>query len=259
MHAFELLGELQAFVVVRADGENRDDGGDILAEQFAQQDEELLGSPRLGKKQFLALVDRYDQRWRLRPVSLSAAIGVALSASACKSGSELRRAAIDGGAHFGARHRHLGGGKCRLRARTASPASPNIAARSGRMIGNGRKFRSSRARRGNRPARRNEDLPAPDAPRMTRSRGEAPHACHAGGQAPRRSLLRGRKNAGILGFKRAQATIGWSVRIIWRRPPEILGIEAGVLQSLFEALQALGRKGDMHLLMRDRQHRRTMT
>jgi hypothetical protein len=40
----------------------------------------------------------------------------------------------------------------------SNPVSPEIAARSGRMIGNGRKFRSSRLSRGNRPARRNDDL-----------------------------------------------------------------------------------------------------
>ena len=53
----------------------------------------------------------------------------------------------------------------------SKPVSPVIAARSGRITGNGRKFRSSRMSRGKRPARRNDDLPAPDAPRMTRSRG----------------------------------------------------------------------------------------
>lgn len=47
------------------------------------------------------------------------------------------------------------------------------AARSGRMIGSAKKLRSSRAKRGARPALRNEDLPAPEAPRITSNRGGA--------------------------------------------------------------------------------------
>jgi hypothetical protein len=47
------------------------------------------------------------------------------------------------------------------------------AARSGRIAGSARKFRSSRARRGSSPARRNDDLPAPEAPRITSRRGGA--------------------------------------------------------------------------------------
>jgi hypothetical protein len=51
------------------------------------------------------------------------------------------------------------------------PVSPLIAARPGRTIGSDRKLRSSRASRGRRPARRNDDLPDPDAPSTTMSRG----------------------------------------------------------------------------------------
>ena len=40
-------------------------------------------------------------------------------------------------------------------------------ARSGRTMGSGRKRRSSRRSRGSSPARRNDDLPAPDGPRIT--------------------------------------------------------------------------------------------
>ena len=93
--------------------------------------------------------------------------------------------------------------------------SPLIAARSGRITGNGRKLRSSRASRGNRPARRNEDLPAPDAPRMTRSRGGV------FSRKPRRPVERlddrcvaAEEDAGVLGFERSQAAIGRPVRIV---------------------------------------------
>ena len=61
------------------------------------------------------------------------------------------------------------------------------------------------------------------------------------------------EDAGILGFERAQAAIGRPVRIVRRRPGEILRIEPGLLQPVLEPLQALGRKGDVRLLVRDRQ------
>ena len=51
----------------------------------------------------------------------------------------------------------------------ARPSSPVSTARSGRTIGSGRKRRSSRRSRGSSPARRNDDLPAPDGPRITNS------------------------------------------------------------------------------------------
>ena len=49
----------------------------------------------------------------------------------------------------------------------ARPSSPVSTARSGRTMGSGRKRRSSRRSRGSSPARRNDDFPAPDGPRMT--------------------------------------------------------------------------------------------
>ena len=51
----------------------------------------------------------------------------------------------------------------------ARPSSPVSTARSGRTMGSGRKRRSSRRSRGSSPARRNDDFPAPDGPRITNS------------------------------------------------------------------------------------------
>ena len=49
----------------------------------------------------------------------------------------------------------------------ARPLSPVTAARSGRTMSATRKFLWSRRNRGSRPARRNDDLPTPDGPRIT--------------------------------------------------------------------------------------------
>ena len=49
----------------------------------------------------------------------------------------------------------------------SSPSWPVSAARSQRNVGNTVKWSLSRRRRGSKPARRNEDLPAPEAPRIT--------------------------------------------------------------------------------------------
>ena len=54
------------------------------------------------------------------------------------------------------------------------PVSPVSAARSGRTAGRGMNCASSRLSRGRSPARRNDDLPAPEAPRIASSRGGAP-------------------------------------------------------------------------------------
>ena len=51
----------------------------------------------------------------------------------------------------------------------ARPSSPVSTARSGRTMSIGRKRRSSRRSLGSSPARRNDDLPAPDGPRITNS------------------------------------------------------------------------------------------
>ena len=51
----------------------------------------------------------------------------------------------------------------------ARPSSPVSTARSGRTMGSGRNRRSSRRSLGSSPARRNDDFPAPDGPRITNS------------------------------------------------------------------------------------------
>ena len=59
MHTFQFLGELKAFVVVRADGENGDDRGRVVVEQITQQRKKWLCFVlRLGEEQLLSLVDR---------------------------------------------------------------------------------------------------------------------------------------------------------------------------------------------------------
>ena len=75
----------------------------------------------------------------------------------------------------------------------AIPCSPVSAARSGRTMGRGRKRRSSRRSRGSSPARRKDDLPAPDGPRMT-SRDSTPESASRAAHPTRaRSGRRGRR------------------------------------------------------------------
>ena len=90
----------------------------------------------------------------------------------------------------------------RLSAVRLAPPSPGCAparsrrvsaARSGRTIGRTRKLRSSRSSRGTRPARRNDDLPAPDAPSIASRRGAAASPARAAGRAPRWSAPRARR------------------------------------------------------------------
>ena len=63
-----------------------------------------------------------------------------------------------------------------------------------------------------------------------------------------------KEDAGVLGFQRAQAAIGRSVRIALRRPSEISGVETGFFQPMLETLQSLRREGDVRFLVRDRQN-----
>ena len=131
-HAFQLLGELQALVVVGADGEDGDDGGRILVTQVAQQREERLRFVlRLGEEQLLALVDRQDQRRRLELAAVRSYrrrfVGERL-----QQRLELSGAALDGHAQLGARYRILAAANAPSSA-DSRPVSPEIAARSGRM------------------------------------------------------------------------------------------------------------------------------
>ncbi len=138
----------------------------------------------------------------------------------------------------------------------SKPVSPVIAARSGRMIGNGRKLASSRLPR---------KQPRPQERRL------AGAGCAKNDEKPRRRGLaqtaepfkrlddRHRRLLKMLAASSASAAAvrdtaaGWN-HFPWR-PGEIFGAETGFLKSMLEPLQALGRKGDVHLLLRDRQHR----
>jgi len=66
-NAFQRLGELQAFVGVRADGDDRQSRGGVRGQQVFQQLQECFGFHLpFGLEQFLALIDREDQYRRLR-------------------------------------------------------------------------------------------------------------------------------------------------------------------------------------------------
>ncbi len=56
------------------------------------------------------------------------------------------------------------------------------------------------------------------------------------------------KDASVLGFQRAQSAVRRAVGIVGRRPGEVLGVKAGLLQPSLEPRQAFGRKGDMRLV-----------
>ena len=58
-HAFQFGGELQAFVVVGADGANGDDGRRVFDQQVAQQGKKRLRFVlRLGEEQLFGLIDQ---------------------------------------------------------------------------------------------------------------------------------------------------------------------------------------------------------
>ena len=63
--------------------------------------------------------------------------------------------------------------------------SPEITARSGRIVGSGSQARSSRFKRGQRPALKNDDLPLPEAPRMMSMRSTPVRASRRKSSSPR--------------------------------------------------------------------------
>ena len=129
-----------------------------------------------------------------------------------------------------------------------SPASPLIAARSGRMIGSGRKLRSSRAKRGHNPARRKEDLPAPEAPRITektrrRTVGQATQPVE-----PLDNLsLAAEENAGIFGLERLEATIRRTQRIVGWWPSKEPRIQPRFDKPGAKSAEPAARERDMYL------------
>ena len=80
-----------------------------------------------------------------------------------------------------------------------------------------RKYASSRASRGNRPARRNDDLPAPEAPRITKMRGGAAvrQPAQPVGRLDDRRVA-AEEDARVLRLQRLQAAIRGAVRLMLR-------------------------------------------
>ena len=169
-----------------------------------------------GEEQLLALVDRQHDA--------SAASGFArverrgalpCRSDACRSGLSFVSAALDGCPQIGARDREA----CGRERAFQRPQQTGLAGRSrrapaGRSAAAGNAGRS-RASRGQRPARRNDDLPAPDAPRITNRRGARSFAQAA--QLIERlddRRIAAEEDAGVLGFQRAQAPIRRTLRIV---------------------------------------------
>ena len=122
------------------------------------------------------------------------------------------------------------------------PVSPEIAARSGRITGSGRKVCGSRPSLGNRPARRKLDLPAPDAPSTTISRGGAASVRpRSRSMASMTGASRPKKMPASSAFQRAQAAVGRPLRIVRRRPLEVAGVQSSPLQTAPEAREAFER------------------
>jgi hypothetical protein len=57
--------------------------------------------------------------------------------------------------------------------------------------------------------------------------------------------LAAEEDAGVLGFERTHAAIGWPVGIVLRRPLEETRVEAGTGEAGLEALEARDREGDV--------------
>ena len=123
----------------------------------------------------------------------------------------------------------------------ARPSSPVSTARSGRTMGSGRNWRSSRRSRGSSPARRNDDLPAPDGPRITNRRLHPRGAHPAQHVQPAQDLgvaPEEHRRIGLL--QRCPPPIRGAVRITRRRPREMLGPDPQGAQTVQQPLQALG-------------------
>ena len=164
---FERLGVFQQVVGVRADGEHHDEAGSSPPRGRAAGPAALRPPARPRRRNLLRLIDRDEQRRRPR---LRRSQTCARWASSASIGRTPRRPGRRPRMPRSAR------GAARRRPRRARRAvrSPRLAppARDG-STGRRQEIASSRASRGSRPARRNDDLPAPEAPRITNSRGGA--------------------------------------------------------------------------------------
>ena len=120
----------------------------------------------------------------------------------------------------------------------ARPSSPVSTARSGRTMGRGRNWRSSRRSRGSSPARRNDDFPAPDGPRMTNRRLHPRRAHPAQHVQPAQNLgVAPEEHRRIDLLQRCPPPIRGAVRVIRWGPWEMLGRDPQGAQTVQQPLQ----------------------
>ena len=169
----------------------------VAGEQVAQRARAsaAASSAPSAEEQLLALVDRQDKR--RRPCARSRPTSAAkprLLDQRCEQRPQRLRAAADDRALSSARVRASRAPSARLRAHATSPVSPEIAARSGRTIGSGRKLRSSRCeprQQAGAQERRLAGARCAEDDEQPRRRRLAQAAQR--GRAPRRSARRGRR------------------------------------------------------------------
>ncbi len=90
-------------------------------------------------------------------------------------------------------------------------------------------------------------MPAPEAPRITRSRGAQAAQCV--GECDDRRIA-AEEDPGIDAIERLETTVGSAIRLVFRRPGEEFRVEAGLFEPAFEAPQAFARESDMLLFVR---------
>jgi hypothetical protein len=138
-----------------------------------------------------------------------------------------------------------------------NPVGPAITEPWGRTIGSGKKCRSSRASRGHRPALRYDDLPAPEAPKMTNMLSTPRSLIRRSASRPRviaasrpkkmatssassgfrpRYGARSRSCAGGQGNVAASNPVFWSPILSRRRPPSANDTSASTGASSDRAL-----------------------
>ena len=144
-------------------------GSSPAARSASKASKSLALLPTLGAEQFLRLVDRDDES--RRPFGLVAGDASRRRRERVQPATAARPEPPP--ARPRADPRGIAPAGCAASALTR-PVSPVSAARSGRITGKGMNCASSRSSLGRRPARRNEDLPAPEAPRIANNRGGAP-------------------------------------------------------------------------------------
>ena len=107
------------------------------------------------------------------------------------------------------------------------PDAPDKTARSGLITGSGRKCWLSRASLGINPARKNDDLPAPEAPRITNNRGGGLSLSPRSRSRPITvGPSRPKKDSGVLGVEGLHAAIWRPIRVVIRGPRKVAGIKS---------------------------------